>query len=397
MKESYLELSTHGMIFTPIFFQHALHHFLHKNITVQKAEYLPFAGEKISDEIKNPKSKNHPIGIQKYKLNYQIANENHKVDVIVKSKINDDKYLDSLDKTFTQLEIKTLQPLKNYFEKLGFTYVNQRELAIYEWQNKYPSLKKIMPPLLGYYVDEACGANILILQDIADDYLSTNALDTSTWNEQSINAAIDAISEAHALWLNKPAELNQKLFKYYGSTTLETLLPFWESILRVIKKQIGASIQQNDYHFFYQLIEDLPTWAMKMDDYPKTLVHNDFMPKNIGMRLNDKHYQCYIYNWEIAKIHLPQRDLVELLVYTLPEKFSKETLLTPIDHHRKTLEKKSNQKLSQYEWLLGYRYTLYDYMLQRVSLSIPLEKIEPKNISKIMRTVQQMLTYIPEE
>ena len=63
------------------------------------------------------------------------------------------------------------------------------------------------------------------------------------------------------------------------------------------------------------------------DSFPKTLVQNDCNPRNICIRKaatdqsassdEDTRQMC-IYDWELARIDVPQHDLAEFLAFVLP-------------------------------------------------------------------------------
>ncbi len=93
-------------------------------------------------------------------------------------------------------------------------------------------------------------------------------------------------------------------------------------------------------------IDHIPQiWAV-LDTAPSTMIHNDCNPRNICLRRNtapsvpsvpapppgdadslpypDQRSLC-MYDWELATIGVPQRDLAEFLAFTLQPSASKET------------------------------------------------------------------------
>ena len=55
---------------------------------------------------------------------------------------------------------------------------------------------------------------------------------------------------------------------------------------------------------------------------PRTLIHNDFNPRNICMRKSkslskEPEKQLCVYDWELATVHVPQYDVAEFLAFTL--------------------------------------------------------------------------------
>lgn len=70
-----------------------------------------------------------------------------------------------------------------------------------------------------------------------------------------------------------------------------------------------------------------------------TLIHNDCNPRNLCLRKSDgrKHRTC-LYDWELATLDVPQRDVVEFLGFVLPPSSSLDTRLELIDFYRCNLE-----------------------------------------------------------
>ena len=67
------------------------------------------------------------------------------------------------------------------------------------------------------------------------------------------------------------------------------------------------------------LIDRIADWRPALDAAPQTLVHNDFNPRNICSegRANGGWRLC-AYDWELAAIGTPMRDLAELLCFVAP-------------------------------------------------------------------------------
>ena len=130
-----------------------------------------------------------------------------------------------------------------------------------------------------------------------------------------------------------------------------------------------------------------------MNRAEKTLVHNDCNPRNICVRLssesvpldesvipfNDPRSLC-IYDWEMARVDVPQRDVVEFLAFTLPPDTSVTKRRELINFYRAHLEHYTGKSfpieryvlLSQaISWLildvlfLLYHYSIFDRFFTR--------------------------------
>ena len=88
------------------------------------------------------------------------------------------------------------------------------------------------------------------------------------------------------------------------------------------------------------------------DSFPKTLIHNDCNPRNIcirkatsdhGLQSNEDTQRVCIYDWELARIDVPQHDLAEFLAFVLPPACSMDERMQLIEYYIKILEKYSKQ------------------------------------------------------
>ena len=101
---------------------------------------------------------------------------------------------------------------------------------------------------------------------------------------------------------------------------------------------------------------------------PRTLVHNDFNPRNIALRADG--LQLVAYDWELATIHVPQRDLAELLAFTMPRDVEAQRIEHHVELHRTALEQAAGVDLDPGLWRRGYRLALRDFSLTRLQLYI---------------------------
>lgn len=92
---------------------------------------------------------------------------------------------------------------------------------------------------------------------------------------------------------------------------------------------------------------------------PLTLIHNDCNPRNICLRKDSKEPsketapQMCLYDWELATIDVPQRDLAEFLTFTLSPAETSSTRLELMNYYRCHLEQYS-----------GVEYPMDRYRLQ---------------------------------
>ena len=95
------------------------------------------------------------------------------------------------------------------------------------------------------------------------------------------------------------------------------------------------------------------------DSFPHTLIHNDCNPRNICIRKagtaqgttgsHDDPRKICIYDWELARIDVPQHDLAEFLAFVLQPDTSLQRRVKLIEYYITMLEEYSQQKFSQWK------------------------------------------------
>ena len=80
---------------------------------------------------------------------------------------------------------------------------------------------------------------------------------------------------------------------------------------------------------------------------PRTLIHNDCNPRNICLRklsteqLDGESARMCLYDWELATLDVPQRDLAEFLTFTLLPTSTTATRMELMNYYRYHLEQSS--------------------------------------------------------
>ena len=95
-----------------------------------------------------------------------------------------------------------------------------------------------------------------------------------------------------------------------------------------------------------------------------TVVHNDFNPRNVAIRKNGD--PC-IYDWELAVIHLPQRDIFEFLAFTLDKEIGQEQLSEMLNFHYQLVLEFNDPGYSWENYLEDFKLAGKDFLITRVN------------------------------
>ncbi|WP_019218084.1 phosphotransferase family protein, partial [Legionella tunisiensis] len=281
--------------------------------------------------------------------------------------------------------------------QLEFAHVNRKEAALYTMQQTYPAFQQYLPFSYGTYVSENGDACVLVLQCLDEEWLSLDPFDVAKWNQQAIESLISTLAKLHAVWYQKETEVAKipGFGNRLDAAKMQQLMPYWLALADAVKQAQLPFLQAEDYDFHTRLIQDIPTWRKQIDAMKKTLVQNDCVPKNVALSKQDDR-KIYVYDWEIATIHLPQRDTVEFLSYVLPAQFDAKLLLYYLEQHRLQLAEVAKTRIAEKEWQLGFKYCLYDFLIQRILPELVFEKLEARNIANVYANVRKMITLLSE-
>ena len=143
----------------------------------------------------------------------------------------------------------------------------------------------------------------------------------------------------------------------------------WEALAEHAAEEFPDWMGPRELEAQLTLVQSLPDWWAELESMPRTLVHNDFNPRNLAFRtLADGGHRLCAYDWELATLHVPQHDLAELLCFVLPPSTELEVVDHYVEHHRMCLEKASGRMLDPVTWRRGYELSLWDLVVNRIAL-----------------------------
>ena len=98
----------------------------------------------------------------------------------------------------------------------------------------------------------------------------------------------------------------------------------------------------------------------RFEESPRTLIHNDFNPRNVCMRKaldGVPETRLCVYDWELATIHVPQYDVAEFLAFTLAPDVGPVVRQQLLRYYQDTLEKETGKTFN------SDRYIAYAFLL----------------------------------
>ncbi len=291
------------------------------------------------------------IGFVPFTLTYRTGNsEEHSLSLLLKSKALDEEVIKGLHVIAASIDPHLSDLLKASKGDLEFKNCHLKELEIYTYLHQQGF--KNIPALYGIHINPKREIYFFIQEflDSASVKIMNSANHPEVWQREDILNVIDV-----ATWFHQNADIKQ-------FTSIPVFVP-WNSA-ELYKKLLSILITEHSDH---QNLERLKTLHGQIDQLKeeaesiqlnKTIIHNDYNPRNIAILKNGT---PLIYDWELAVIDFPHRDIVEFLSFVLPEYFEKEELFFYLNHHHALYAEPWE------EWLKAYRYSLKVYIASRIS------------------------------
>jgi thioester reductase-like protein len=256
---------------------------------------------------------------------------------------------------------------------LGLTRSHLRELAIYQLDDAGIRAHTPRPVLIER--DDSRRRWVVVLESIADAAM-INANDPARWDDESIDAALTGLASIHAEWLGRTSELMRQpwLVARDESKWIE-MAPLWRELARHAHTRSPAFAAPRLRRIHDELVDDVESWAGVLASMPRTLIHNDFNPRNIALRRESGGLRLCAFDWELATLGAPQRDLAEFLSFVLPPDAAAEAVTRWVERYRSLLAAESGVTFPRTEWELGFRAALCEMLVDRLSFYAMIDRV----------------------
>ncbi len=274
--------------------------------------------------------------------------------VLLKSKPLDVEVFQGLHNMAASIDPHLADLISSHQGFLEYKNCHLKEIELYQILDEHEL--HVIPKFYGSHAHPKREIYTLIIELL--DYSKLEIFNSENqpelWTPSSIQSVIRTISEVHGVFSNLekiPAEI-------------KTCEP-WKAKALYTKfiKIISLEYEDVEWHDLpprlFNYIENLEKFHGKID-LPKTIIHNDFNPRNIAIREGGA---VCIYDWELAVLNFPHRDIIEFLSFALPINFDGISLLNYLKYHF-DLQLTS---LKWKDWKEGYIYALQEYLVTRVT------------------------------
>jgi NADP-dependent 3-hydroxy-3-methylglutaryl-CoA reductase len=335
-----------------------------------------------------------PVGLLPFRLRCGSAERSTEHDVMVKVKPTSADVVLAARSIATLCGTRVSEAFTRHARYTGLDTCDVRELAI--CRQAAPKLTMHMPRIHDVVEDRSRETFILVTELLHNVVLRDSADDGAGWDREHIEAALRGVAAVHSVWLGREAELSVQPWIGTVPTAhgMTESAPLWAALTEHAAQEFPAWYSSLALERSREIIRRIPQWWGALERHPRTLIHNDFNPRNICLRPDGAGHRLCAYDWELATLHVPQHDLAELLVYVLTaEDVSRDSVDHYVEYHRRALEREAECRLPADAWREGFRLALWDLAIHRIPLSIMAHTIrEYRFIERVHRTLQQLMT-----
>ncbi len=333
------------------------------------------------------------VGLSKYRVVFSdSANAEPKsLELFVKVKPRDQDVLFVAERVATMCDEKVGRAFGRHKDRLGILGSHQREINVYRQPD--PRFQRHVPEVYAAIENETQREWILVLESLSGMELLNSASDVGDWRPRHIEAAIRGIAQVHSLWYQREQELLAQswLGPTVSAAEMAEMKDLWEPLTNYAWKYFTNWIDGSTRSIVEGFVADVGQWWQLLERMPRTLIHNDFNPRNIAFRDQNGDVQLCAYDWELATLGVPQHDLAELLCFVLSPDCSRESVLEYLSLHRETLSAAAGCSIEADTWQVGFQLALRDLIMNRFSMYCLMHTFRPQEfLPRIIRTWRRL-------
>ncbi len=318
------------------------------------------------------------VGIRRFRVRIAQGNggaDSH-LDILLKAKPSDTLMQELLVEVASLCDPQLGTECEKFKHELGLAGCHERELALYELAD--PVLRRYMPRSFGTLCNAEQGVWSIAMQYLCE--AETVDLRTASWSEQQIKAVLHGLAQLHAIGFRREGKLSSMpwLKELPRAERMREMSSFWIALAEYSAPYFDRWLDESLLPVQQSLIASLGSWWPEMQAMPQTMVHNDCNPRNLVLRGSDQTLAPVFFDWELATIDVPQRDVAEILCFMLPAGSGPAELARWLDYHRHELEMAAGQSIDAVEWLRGFLLALRHLMIHRLPLYTLMHRFRPQ-------------------
>jgi thioester reductase-like protein len=299
-------------------------------------------------------------------------------DVVLKAKARDEVMIALISQLASLCDPGVGESFARAPEALGLPGCQERELVVYELGE--PRLERFMPRCYGTHRDTGAGVWTLVLERLAAAERPLTAHGGDSWSDANIGAVVRDVAEIHAIWYRDSSRLAERacLRSSHDSAQLLRRRPLWEALRQYSSPRLlswtGSPFQAR----YDELLAAPERWTKPLSAQRPTLIHNDFNPRNLVVRSAAEGPTLCAFDWELATLGPPQRDLAEFLCFVVRPEHGLADFSHWLGTHRRLLSQASGVPIDARSWAQGFAAALDHFLVERLSMYVLFDRFRPQ-------------------
>ena len=256
------------------------------------------------------------VGHHVLTLEWVAGGEERESKLIMKVKVPGAVIRERLQEVYRELDSE-LAELQQELSPSILDDCHLRELHIYELDRV--SLKSVTPVIEHIWLDPSSQIFAIVMEFLEHMRHEKTLDDLNVWNTQDMTCVLSGIAKVHGEFLGELSVQSPPSWLLpYRKLNNAKLLQYQASLLRYNADTFPGLFYPGRVKALESFLESARARHRAIVDRPLTLIHGDFTPRNVCLRPKGPgQMSLCAYDWELAQMHLPQRDICEFLCYVL--------------------------------------------------------------------------------
>jgi len=270
---------------------------------------------------------------------------------------------------------------RRFAGQLGITGCHRRELGVYQQTDL--RFVRNAPAVYQVVRDDSRELFVLVLELLREVELKDSADDLRGWTLGHVEAAVRGIAEVHSIWYGREVT---------GAAARASMGELWSEALDYAAGEFPEWYPLPERRLHQRILRSLPDWCRELERMPRTLIHGDFNPRNLAFRREPAGLRLCAWDWELAELQVPQRDLAELLAFVLSPDVAPSTVDDLVELHRRELSRCAGTDIDPAAWRRGYQLALYDLLTSRLALYQLVHTFRPcAFLARVLSTARSLI------
>ena len=337
-----------------------------------------------------------PTGLFRYSLDLDERGTRRQRQVVLKVKSRDSDAIVVGEALSALCDGRIGAAYSRWSERLGLSRSHIRELAIYrQTDTRFTSHS---PALLGSVSDDRASLWALVLEQMTDAVLMDAVNAPQSWTPEAIGSVVTGLSRLQAIWYGRAHELTRQPWIGWVQTAASAseMTDLWEGLAQHARASFCGWADPSMWSIHRMLIARIPQWWPQLEAQTATLIHNDFNPRNVCLRMTGSGFRLCAYDWELATVGAPQRDLAEFLCFVLTPDTGDADIDRWLEHHRTSLEDETGARIDPITWREGFAAALYDVLVSRLTMYALINRVRRQPfLPRVVRTWRRLYDRFP--